>query len=78
MSNSMAEAWFLEVTQISTNSETLFNYAQFLKSQGRKAEAKEWAEKILTKQRTLPRYLKRLERPWAQKTSALLKELSSA
>ena len=74
----LAEAWFLEVTELSTNSETLFNYASFLKTLGRKAEAREWAEKILSKQRTLPRYLKRLERPWAQKTSALVKELSSS
>lgn len=73
----LAEAWFLEVTQFSTNSETLYNYASFLKKQGRNAEAKEWAEKILSKQRTMPRYLKRLERPWAQKTTALLKELTS-
>lgn len=74
----LAEGWFLEATQLSTKSETLYNYASFLKKQGRNAEAKEWAEKILNKQRTMPRYLKRLERPWAQKTSALLKELTSA
>jgi hypothetical protein len=72
----LAEAWFQEVTQYSTKSETLYNYASFLKKQGRNAEAKEWAEKILSKQRTMPRYLKRLERPWAQKTTALLKELT--
>jgi hypothetical protein len=74
----VAEAWFLEVTQVSTNSETLFNYASFLKKQGRNTEAKEWANKILSKQRTMPRYLKRMERPWAQKTSALVKELTSS
>jgi hypothetical protein len=73
----LAEAWFQEVTQFSTKSETLYNYASFLRKQGRNAEAKEWAEKILNKQRTMPRYLKRLERPWAQKTTALLKELTS-
>jgi hypothetical protein len=73
----LAEGWFLEVTQFSTKSETLYNYASFLKKQGRNAEAKEWAEKILSKQRTMPRYLKRLERPWAQKTTALVKELTS-
>ena len=72
-----AEGWFLEVTRFSTTSETLFNYASFLKAQGRKTEAREWAEKILSKQRTMPRYLQRLERPWARRTSALLKELSA-
>ena len=74
----LAEGWFAEVTQYSTKSETLYNYASFLKKQGRNAEAKEWAEKILHKQRTMPRYLKRIERPWAQKTSSLLKELTSS
>ena len=73
-----AEAWFVEVTKTSTTSETLFNYASCLKAQNRKAEAKEWAEKILSKQRTMPRYLKRLERPWAHKTSALVKELTTS
>jgi hypothetical protein len=72
-----AEAWFVEVSKFSTTSETLFNYALFLKSQNRRAEAKEWAEKILSKQRTMPRYLKRLERPWARKTEALVRELAS-
>jgi len=74
----LAEGWFLEVTQFSTKSETLYNYASFLRKQGRNSEAKEWAEKILSKQRTMPRYLRRMERPWAQKTSALVKELSSS
>lgn len=73
----LAEGWFREVTQTSTYSETLFNYASFLKSQNRKAEAREWAEKILSKQKTMPRYMKRLERPWARKTSALIKELTT-
>jgi Tfp pilus assembly protein PilF len=73
----LAEAWFLEVTEISTISETLFNYALFLKRQKRYGEAREWAEKILSKQKTLPRYLKRRERPWVQKASVLLKEVRS-
>jgi hypothetical protein len=73
----LAEAWFLEVTQYSTISETLFNYALFLKRQKRFQEATEWAGKVLSKQKTLPRYLKRQERPWVQKASALLKEIGS-
>ena len=73
-----ADAWFVEATRYSTTSETMFNYASFLKAQGRKEEAKEWAERILSKQRTMPRYLQRLERPWARKTTTLVKELSSS
>jgi len=74
----LAEAWFLEVTQISTISETLVNFASFLKSQNRPREAREWAKKVIDKQKTLPRYLKRRERPWIQKASTLLKEIGSS
>lgn len=69
---------FAEVTQISTTTETLYNYAAFLKLAGRKEEAKEWAEKLLAKKRTLPRYMQRIERPWFRKGNQLLKELAAA
>jgi len=72
-----AEEWFMEATRLSTTSETQFNFACFLKSQNRKTEAIEWAQKIVNKQRTMPRYLKRLELSWVRKASALVKELSS-
>lgn len=69
---------FEQVTQISTTPETLYNYACFLKSQGRKEEAREWAQKLLAKKRTLPRYMQRVERPWLRKGKTLLKELAAA
>lgn len=69
---------FEQVTQISTTPETLYNYAYFLKSQGRKEEAREWAQKLLAKKRTLPRYMQRVERPWFRKGKTLLKELAAA
>ena len=59
-----ADAMFREATRISTISETYYHYALFLESQGRTAEAREWARKILEKKPTMPGYLRRRERPW--------------
>jgi hypothetical protein len=73
-----AEQLFAEVTQISTTPETLYNYATFLKTANRPKDAGEWAQKLLAKKGTLPRYMQRRERPWFRKGKALLKELRSA
>ena len=73
-----AEPLFVEVTQISTTPETLFNYASYLKAANRPQEAREWAQKLQAKKRTLPRYMQRRERPWFRKGKALLKELATA
>jgi hypothetical protein len=72
-----ADALFQQVTQISTLSETYFNYATFLAAQNRTADAREWAQRILAKKPTMPRYLQRRERPWFRRASALLKRLPS-
>lgn len=72
-----AEALFTYATQVSTLSETYFNYATFLASQKRTAEAREWAQRILAKKPTMPRYLQRRERPWFRKANAMLKRLPS-
>ena len=73
--NEKADAMFREATRISTISETYYNYALFLQSQGRMAEAREWAQKILAKKPTMPGYLRRRERPWFRKASGLLARL---
>jgi Tfp pilus assembly protein PilF len=70
-----ADRLFSEATEMSTSSETYLNYATFLGSQNRNAEARQWAERILAKKPTMPRYLQRRERPWFRKASALLKRL---
>lgn len=70
-----AAALFAQVTEMSTLSETYFNYASFLAAQHRTAEAREWAQKILARKPTMPRYLQRRERPWFSKASGLLKKL---
>lgn len=69
-----AEALFARVTQLSNLNETHYNYACFLKSQGRPAEARAAAQRMLDRKRGMPRYLQRLERPWFRKAKAVLKE----
>ena len=44
-------------------------------SQNRTAEARDWAQRLLARKPTIPRYLQRRERPWFRKASALLKRL---
>ena len=73
-----ADALFGRVTDISTASETYYHYAAFLAAQGRAADAREWARKLLAKKPTMPRYLQRRERPWFRKANALLKTLGPA
>jgi hypothetical protein len=73
-----ADALFLQATAVSTLSETYLNYATFLASQNRTAEARDWAQRLLARKPTIPRYLQRRERPWFRKASALLKRLPAA
>lgn len=70
-----ADELFRQATSASTLSETYCNYATFLASQGRTAEAREWAQKILAKKPTMPGYLRRRERHWFRRASGLLKRL---
>jgi hypothetical protein len=71
--NEQADALFRQVIEISNLIETHYNYACFLKSQNRTAEAREEAQGILNRKRGMPRYLQRIERPWFRKANALLK-----
>jgi hypothetical protein len=70
-----AEALFRQVTITSTLSETYLNFAALLASEGRSAEAREWAQKVLDKKPNMPGYLKRRERPAFRQASAILKRL---
>jgi hypothetical protein len=67
-----AERLFQQATNISTSSETYYNYATFLQAQGRTEEARQWAQKILEQRRTMPGYQQRRERVWFRKAYALL------
>ncbi len=70
-----AEALFRQVTRTSTLSETYLNFAAMLASDGRSAEAREWAQKVLDKKPTMPAYLRRRERPWFRSAREMLKRL---
>ena len=73
-----ADALFRQATEFAVLSETFYNYASFLAAQGRHAEAREWAQKILDKKPGMPRYLQRRERPWFRKAKALLKRVRTS
>jgi hypothetical protein len=70
-----AEALFRQVTVVSTLSETYLNFADLLAAEGKNAEARAWAQKVLDKQPTMPRYLRRRERPWFQRARKVLKRV---
>lgn len=70
-----AEALFREALKISTLSETYLNFADLLASEGRNAEAREWARKVLDKAPGMPGYLRRRERPWFHRAHKLLRRL---
>jgi hypothetical protein len=72
-----ATVLFAEAAQLSSTPEMLYNYAAFLKAQGRLSEAREWVEKLDEKRRTSPRYVQRVERDWFRKGKALLKLLDA-
>lgn len=71
-----ADAWFQEATIYSTTPESLFHYAWFLQQEKRDEEARQWAQKVLDKKKTLPRWMQRSERAWFLRAKAMLKELA--
>ena len=70
-----AEALFRRSTITSTLSETYVNFAAMLASEGRNAEAREWAQKVLDKKPMMPAYQRRRERPWFRSANEMLKRL---
>jgi hypothetical protein len=70
-----AEALFRQVTARSTSSETYLNFAGMLASEGRNAEAREWAQKVLDKKPMMLAYQRRRERPWFRSAREMLKRL---
>lgn len=73
--NEKADALFRKVLETSTLTESQVHYAEFLRSQGRKAEARELLERVTAKKRTIPGFQKRRERPWFRRAAALLKDV---
>jgi hypothetical protein len=70
-----AEALFRHATSRSTLSETYLNFAGMLASEGRNAEAREWAQQVLDKRPAMPDYQRRRERPWFRSAREMLKRL---
>ena len=70
-----ADAAFRAVLETSTLTETEYNYATFLAARGRRDDARAMTEKILRKKKTMPDYIRRRERPWFWKATALQKRL---
>lgn len=70
-----AERLFRESLKLSTLSETYLNYADLLAQEGRAAEAREWARKVLEKAPAMPGYLRRRERPWFRRARRMLRSL---
>jgi len=70
-----AEQLFWQVTTRSVASETYLNFAELLASEGKNAEAREWAQKVLDKKPNMPGYLRRRERPWFRYANKLLKRI---
>jgi hypothetical protein len=68
---------FEAATAASTLSETYYNYATFLAAEQRQADAREWAQRILNKKATMPRFAQRRERPWFRKAAAFVKKMNS-
>jgi hypothetical protein len=72
-----AETLFRQVTARSVASETYLNFAELLASEGKNAEAREGAQKVLDKKPNMPGYLKRRERPWFRSANKLLKRVAA-
>ncbi|HTV83088.1 MAG TPA: tetratricopeptide repeat protein [Acidobacteriaceae bacterium] len=70
-----AEALFRQSLKLSTLSETYLNYADLLAREGRAAEAREWARKVLEKAPGMPGYQRRRERPWFRRARKILRSL---
>ena len=66
-----ADAMFRSVLETSTLVETQYHYAEFLAGAGRAEEARELVERILRQKTTMPDYVRRRERPWFRKATAL-------
>jgi hypothetical protein len=72
-----AEELFRYVTARSVASETYLNFAELLAAEGKNAEARQWAQKVLDKKPNMPGYLKRRERPWFRSANKLLRRVAA-
>ena len=73
--NDKAAQTFDAAMRTSTLTETQFHYAEFLASQGKKAEARQVLDAIMAKRRSMPGFQRRRERMWFWKTRAMRNKL---
>lgn len=73
--NDEADALYRQVIENSTTPQNLYNYAAFLATQNRPADARAALDQLMQKKRTLPRYMQRIERPWFRKGKSLAKQI---
>ena len=73
--NEQAKALFNRTLLTSTLTETQYHYAEFLASQGKDAEARQWAKRILDKRAGMPGFQRRSERRWFRQARSLLSRL---
>ncbi len=73
-----AEKLFREALTTSTLSETQYHFAEFLASQGRTDEAREWAQRVINKRATLSGPLRRADARWISRAEPLLKQLGAS
>ncbi|HEY4355665.1 MAG TPA: tetratricopeptide repeat protein [Acidobacteriaceae bacterium] len=72
-----AEKLFQRATSASVSSETYLNFATFLASEGRNAEARQWLQSILDKKASVPGYQRRRDRKWFRLARQKMKQLPS-
>ena len=75
--NAEAAEVFSAAMQHTSTPEMLWSYAEFLVSQNRKDEAREWLARLAEVKRTAPRFVQRTDRAWFNKGKALLKQLGA-
>ncbi len=72
--DAQARAAYEDILGRTTVSRAYYGYGQLLARLGETEKAREMMRQILVKKPTLPRYLRRQERPWFQKAEAFLKK----
>ncbi len=74
--NAEAAKVFSAAMERTSTPEMLCSYAEFLTTQNRAEEAREWLKRLEETKRTAPRFVQRTDRVWFNKGKALLKQLS--
>jgi hypothetical protein len=69
---------FASAMEHTSTPEMLFSYAEFLTTQSRSDEAREWLTRLEETKRTAPRFVQRTDAAWFSKGRALAKQLGAS